>query len=105
RGLRDGHPSVVLCASDLFELDEDQVTWALTADGVAVVPSHDGGYSMLASSVPLPELADVPMSTTSTRDELLQALGAAGHTVSVAPFEVPDVDVLDDLPVSELTAD
>ena len=77
------------------------VTWALAQAGagrVGVVPSHDGGYSLLTSSVALPELVGVEMSTERTGTALVRVLAAAGHDVSVAPFEVPDLDVAADLP-------
>lgn len=101
RALHDGHAPVALCASDLLELDERPVTWALAqavAGRVGVVPSHDGGYSLLTSSVALPELVGVEMSTERTGTALVRVLAAAGHDVSVAPFEVPDLDVAADLP-------
>lgn len=101
RALHDGHAAVALCASDLLELDERPVTWALAQAGagrVGVVPSHDGGYSLLTSSVALPELVGVEMSTERTGTALVRVLAAAGHDVSVAPFEVPDLDVAADLP-------
>jgi glycosyltransferase A (GT-A) superfamily protein (DUF2064 family) len=100
RGLADGHPVAFICASDLPSLRPAEVRWAVeTAGGgrVAVVPSADGGYSLLASSRPLPELAEVPMSVPDTGEQLVAALHRAGHRPELAPFSVGDVDDLDDL--------
>jgi uncharacterized protein len=95
RGLADGHELVALVASDLPFLDARAVSWAIAAaqaGAVAVVPSPDGGYSVLASSRDLPELAEVPMSRGDTGDMLVTALRAAGRTVRIAEFEVADLD-------------
>jgi len=99
RGLGDHHPVVLLCASDLPRLRPEAVHWAvdLASEGdVAVVPSQDGGYSLLATAQPLPELAAVPMSLGDTGRRLAAALEDAGRRARVAPFAVRDVDVVDD---------
>ncbi|UJW30539.1 DUF2064 domain-containing protein [Saccharothrix sp. AJ9571] len=100
RGLDDGYRPVVLVASDLPALSLEAVTWCLSRTGehdVAIVPAHDGGYSLLASRVELPVLAAVPMSTTNTCRELSAALDRTGYSRVVAPFVVRDVDQAGDL--------
>jgi glycosyltransferase A (GT-A) superfamily protein (DUF2064 family) len=103
RGLADGHGVVVLCASDLPRLPIEAVTWALeVADrgDVGMVPSHDGGYSLLSTSRPLPGLAEVPMSMSDTGAQLarlLQPTLAPGRRVVCADLTVRDLDVLADL--------
>jgi len=104
RGLADGYPQVLLCASDLPVLPPEAVDWALAAGRrghVGLVPSHDGGYSLLSAPTPLPVLADVPMSLPDTGHRLARALApvlaGAGRRVEVADFTVPDLDVLADL--------
>jgi glycosyltransferase A (GT-A) superfamily protein (DUF2064 family) len=100
-GLADGHDAVALIASDLPALDERAVAWALAGAeeaGVGIVPSPDGGYSILAASRDLPELAEVPMSRGDTLDALLQALREHGVEPRVARFAIQDLDEARDLP-------
>lgn len=100
RGLADRYEQVVLCASDLPELPAAAVEWAVAAarrGELGLVPSHDGGYSLLSSSRPVPELSAVPMSRPDTADRLAATLAPAGHRVAVADFAVRDLDVLEDL--------
>jgi glycosyltransferase A (GT-A) superfamily protein (DUF2064 family) len=100
RGLADGYRTVILVASDLVGLSVDILRWAravTVAGEVAVVPSPDGGYSVLGTSAPLPELAQTPMSSDRTLSALVDAVVAAGRRVRVADFFVADVDELADL--------
>lgn len=49
----------------------------------ALKQGYDGGWSI--SSDPEPLAADLPGATFSTREELVDALRAAGHEVAVEP--------------------
>ncbi|MGA6161421.1 TIGR04282 family arsenosugar biosynthesis glycosyltransferase [Amycolatopsis magusensis] len=107
RGLADGHDRVLLCASDLPDLARRVVVWAVEsaeAGHVGIVPSPDGGYSLLSTPSPLPELTEVPMSTTGTGQALAATLRRAGHSVRVAPYQVRDVDVAEDLATAAVPA-
>lgn len=100
RGLNDGRRPVALLASDVAEPPGRFLCWALATavDGVvAIVPSHDGGYSILASSAPLPEMDAVPMSSGRTLDLLRSTLHRHGRKVVLSPQSLPDVDVATDL--------
>lgn len=99
RGLRDRFRPVALVASDLAEPPDEQLRWALrAADGgaVAIVPSPDGGYAVLASGVALPELAAVPMSHDRTLRLLCSALRRAGRRVEISVRTLADIDTAED---------
>jgi glycosyltransferase A (GT-A) superfamily protein (DUF2064 family) len=100
RGLADGYHPVALVASDLARPPDEQLRWALRSaagGAVAVVPSPDGGYSILASGIPLPELASVPMSSDRTCELLCHTLRQHGHRVEAGGRPLPDIDVAADL--------
>jgi glycosyltransferase A (GT-A) superfamily protein (DUF2064 family) len=100
RGLRDGYDTVALLASDLAQPPDEPLRWALLTavhGAIAIVPSPDGGYAILASSVPLPELATVPMSSGRTLDHLCDTLRRAGKPVRLGTRALPDVDTAQDL--------
>ena len=48
----------------------------------ALKQGYDGGWSISADPEPLP---DLPSATFQTREELVEALRAAGHDVEVEP--------------------
>jgi len=103
RGIADGYRPVTLVGSDLVDLDATALLWSqrMAASGVvAIVPAADGGYSLLSSAVPLPELADVPMSRSDTTTALAETVTAMGKPVAIAPFMVRDLDLAADLPAS-----
>jgi glycosyltransferase A (GT-A) superfamily protein (DUF2064 family) len=101
RAISDGYAKVVLVASDLPWPPSNAFGWVLrTLDDadVAVVPSADGGYSLLGTRCTLAELERVPMSSSSTLDSLMSALEGSGRTVTLAPFRVADIDTAADVP-------
>lgn len=100
RGLLDGYRPVALVASDLAEPSDEQLRWALrtaASGAVAIVPSPDGGYAVLASAVATPELASVPMSTGRTLESLCETLTRAGRDVAVSDHPLSDIDTQADL--------
>lgn len=100
RGLLDGYRPVALIASDLAEPPDEQLRWALQTaanEAVAIVPSPDGGYAILASAVAVPELAAVPMSTGRTLESLYEALTRAGRRVVLGNRPLADIDTSADL--------
>jgi uncharacterized protein len=99
RGLSQGYRRVAFMASDVPTVRADQIAWALTgsADEVRIVPSHDGGYSVLGSGADVAELVRTPMSRSDTRNLLVSALRTNGRSVAVADFDVPDVNVGSDM--------
>jgi glycosyltransferase A (GT-A) superfamily protein (DUF2064 family) len=100
RGLADGYCPIVVVASDLWGLTAGQVRWAArqSAEGrVAVVPSPDGGYGVLGTAEPLPELAQIVMSGTSTLSHLCSALSGSGKRAVLCRTPVADIDTGRDL--------
>jgi glycosyltransferase A (GT-A) superfamily protein (DUF2064 family) len=100
RGLADGYRTVILLASDLVGLSVDILQWArgvTLAGEIAIVPSPDGGYAVLGTSVPLPELEETPMSSQRTLSALVDAMVTAGKQVRVADFCIADVDEVADV--------
>lgn len=51
----------------------------------ALKQGYDGGWSVSSDPEPLPD--DLPGSTFPTREELVKALRAAGHSVDVEPAD------------------
>jgi glycosyltransferase A (GT-A) superfamily protein (DUF2064 family) len=100
RGVTDGFRPVLLLASDVAESPTPHLTWAMGAmkeNQVAIVPSRDGGYSVLAATEPVPELDEVPMSTGSTFDALCERVRGQGRRLAVCPDPLADIDVAADL--------
>ncbi len=101
RACAGGRPAVVV-GGDVPDLDPGRLRAALeavTADpgAVAIGPSPDGGFYLLATTTPLDaELASVPFGGTNTRTALVGALRAAGRRVVLLP-ELRDLDTPADL--------
>ncbi|UJW30530.1 DUF2064 domain-containing protein [Saccharothrix sp. AJ9571] len=95
RGLADGYRPVTLVASDLWQLEADQVRWAVRTaltGRVAVVPSPDGGYGVLSATDPVPELTKLIMSDARTLDRLRHTLTESGRGTELCPSTVADID-------------
>lgn len=99
--LARGYRRVALVGSDLPHLPPTRYAEAFTAlDGadVAVGPSADGGYYLLASHIPTPSLFEaVAWSTEVVFDQTRARAAEAGLTVTILPA-CDDVDTVADLP-------
>ena len=97
-----GAPAAAAAGSDapaLRRRDVEGAFAALERSDLAVAPSPDGGFSLLAlgSSVPASTLlAPVRWSTPGALADLRASAASLGLAASILP-EVPDVDVLADL--------
>lgn len=98
-----GARRVLLLGADCPTADTMYLTSALRAlddVDVAIGPAHDGGYVLLASSKPTPELfAGVSMGTSMVLRQTLAAAAAGPRTVLLLPPR-HDIDVRADLDVA-----
>lgn len=102
--LRDAKSSgasrVAIVASDNVGLGSDDLGWldkALDSSDVAIIPSADGGYAVLATTGSPEPLLAVNMSTTDTLSEVVAAFDSAGMTTKVSDKCVNDIDTAEDL--------
>jgi uncharacterized protein len=98
--LEMGYRRVALVASDLPHLDARRYAEgfaALATADVAIGPSSDGGYYMLASERPTPDLfCDIPWSTSSVYEQTVTRAAASALSIeTIATCD--DVDTAADL--------
>lgn len=98
RGL-ERHRRVALIGSDLPHLSIGDVLaafGALDRSDVAIGPSWDGGYYLLAMSRPLPLFGGMPWSSPELLDRTLEEVARLGLRATILPVR-RDVDTPEDL--------
>jgi uncharacterized protein len=99
----EGYHGVILVGADCPTLDADYLRDAVRAlddHEVVLGPATDGGYTLIGSRQPTPELFEVRMSTSQVLQETVARAHEAGHTPHLlAPRSDLDTvgDVLDAL--------
>jgi rSAM/selenodomain-associated transferase 1 len=100
RAFAEGASRVVLVGSDAPDLERRHVVEALQAlggDDLALAPSGDGGYSLVALRRPCPEIfSGIPWSTPAVLRETVARAEAAGLRVAMLET-LADIDTPADL--------
>ena len=95
-----GYERVILTGTDLPTLTVDHLNAAFSAlerAQIVLGPTSDGGYYLVGSTRPCPELFQNKVyGTGSVYQDTCQSAVAAGYTVAAAPI-CDDVDTPDDL--------
>lgn len=94
-----GYQHAALMASDTPELNMEMVLTAFAAlanADLAVIPTTDGGYSLLALQAALDVFSDIAWSTERVLAQTLALARAGGWRVAQLPT-VADIDELEDL--------
>lgn len=97
----DGFERILYIGSDAPMLDVsvlERVDEALGDNDVVMLPSSDGGVSLMASSKPWPALNELSWSTPVLGQQLKDICEAQGYSV-VFLEEYNDIDILEDLQV------
>lgn len=95
-----GHGHVLYMGSDCPALNPQHYRRAcqlLDKQDTVLIAARDGGVVLMASKRPWPKLDDLPWSTATLKQALVQRCRQAGHSVIEADI-LADVDHLEDLP-------
>ena len=98
--LENGAKKAVITGADIPDLTSRIIIQAfemLDLADVVVGPAHDGGYYLIGTKSPIPEMfSNIPWSTGDVFSETVRAIKHSGKSYGVLPV-LSDLDTIEDL--------